>query len=76
MRDVTIKLENVSSTEIIWLRKMLMGEISDCQDDIEKIEFWIKDAKDKKAVLSYQANIQLLKDHIEALTTIKKALEE
>lgn len=76
MKDITIKLENVSSTELIWLRKMLIDEISDCREDINNNELWIKGAKDKEEIIGYQANIQMIKDYIETLEKIKKALEE
>lgn len=75
MRDITIKLENVSSTELLWMRKMLMDEISDCRDDIDNNELWIKGAKDKEEIIGYQANIQMIKDYIETLKTIKTVLE-
>lgn len=75
MRDITIKLETLAPQEAIWLRKMLMDEISDCRDDIDNNELWIKGAKDKDEVIGYQANIQMIKDYIETLKTIKTVLE-
>ena len=75
MYRIKIQLDDISSTEAMWLRKMIKSEIDDEKGTIDNIELWLAGTTDKEERSMYAANIQMHKDYIKILEALFKSFE-